>query len=69
MAPDVNFTKIAENLEGYTGSDIKEVSLCIVSLLRVVDVRSTLLLTRALGVQCCVGMGCAVFCGVMACLV
>ena len=27
MAPDVNFTRIAENLEGYTGSDIKEVRL------------------------------------------
>ena len=25
MARDVNFTKIAESLEGYTGSDIKEV--------------------------------------------
>ena len=30
MAPDVNFTKIAENLEGYTGSDIKEVRQIIV---------------------------------------
>merc|ERR1719506_928114 len=25
VAPDVNYTKIAEKLEGYTGSDIKEV--------------------------------------------
>ena len=25
MARDVNFTKIAESLDGYTGSDIKEV--------------------------------------------
>ena len=25
MAPDVNFTMIAASLEGYTGSDIKEV--------------------------------------------
>jgi hypothetical protein len=30
MAPDVNFTKIAEYLEGYTGSDIKEVCVCSV---------------------------------------
>ena len=60
MAPDVNFTKIAENLEGYTGSDIKEVSVCVVLLLRVVDTCKTLLLTRVLRVLCCAVMVCAV---------
>ena len=38
VGPDVNLTKIAESLEGYTGSDIKEV--CREAVVRVAHERA-----------------------------
>jgi SpoVK/Ycf46/Vps4 family AAA+-type ATPase len=41
VSPDVNLTKLAEKLEGYTGSDIKEI--CREAVVRVAHERASLL--------------------------